>query len=138
MGKYVDVSDETLKMFQEKFEATQLQYVLKMKVLAVASQKDLIVPTKASGIVQHLNGIDLFFFINEEVFDGLEEVSKHLLIEEAMARVNFDEEKEKLTINKGDIHTPSLYLQKHGLNAYLAAIQNIAQVIEGMKQDKKA
>lgn len=137
MAKYEEVFEDVEKMFVEAFASSGLERFVRVKMLAVgAKQKDIIKPMKASDIVKHLNDIDIFLFVNETVFDRLEEVSKRILIEEAIARIQYDSEKDKLSINKGDIHTPGLLLRKHGLDAYESVHMNISQVIESLKEDK--
>jgi len=136
MAKYIDVDSDYEEMFQEAFMTKELDMILTLKVIAVDKQKDVIKPTKASDVVRYLNGIDVFMFLNQEVFQKLEEVSQRVLVEEAIAQIKFDVEKEKLTIDKGDIHTPSLFLKKHTLDTYLAVQQNVSQVLEQMKEEK--
>jgi hypothetical protein len=137
MAKYEDVYEDVEKMFVESFANSGLERFVKVKMLAVGpSQKDIIKPAKASDIVRYLNDIDVFMFVNETVFDQLEEVSQRILIEEAIARIQYDSDKDKLSINKGDIHTPSLLLRKHGLDAYEAVQHNISQVLEKIKEEK--
>lgn len=139
MAKYDDVYEDVGKMFVDAFAATDLErYGLRLRTISVGpTQKEIIKPAKAGDLVKYLNNIDIILFINETVFDKLEQVSKLLLIEEAMARISYDTEKEKLTIDKGDVHSPSLFLQKHTLDAYLAVQANVSQVLEQMKEEAK-
>ena len=134
MAKYIELEEDIEKMFEEAFRATELDLVLTMKVIAVDKQTEVIKPMKATDIVKYLNSIDLFMFVNQEVFQNLEEVSQRVLVEEAIAQVKFDVEKERLKIDKGDIHTPSLFLQKHSLETYLSVKHNVTQVLEQMKE----
>lgn len=139
MAKYDDVFEDVGRMFIEAFAATDLErYGLRLRTISVGpTQKEVIKPAKAGDLVKYLNNIDIILFINETVFDKLEEVSQRILIEEAMARISYDTEKEKLSIEKGDVHTPSLFLQKIKLDPYLAVQANISQVLEKMKEEAK-
>lgn len=139
MAKYDDVYEDIEKMFVEGFVSSDLErYGLRLKVLAVPeTTKDIIKPVKANDLVQYLNGIDIIMLVNQVVFDQLEELSQRILVEEAIARIKFDAEKEKLSIDKGDVHTPSLLLQKVTLPTYLAVQANVTQVLEKMKEAQK-
>jgi hypothetical protein len=136
MANYKDVSDYVKDMFDEGFVTADLDRLLTLKVLDVENQKDVIKPAAATPIIRFLNSIDVFMFVNEEIFLGLEEVSQRILVEEAVAMVQYDDEKNKVKVDKGDLHTPSLFLRKYGLDAYEAAKLNIVQVKEQLKEQK--
>lgn len=136
MAKYEDVSRDVKNMFDEAFVTADLDRLLTLKVLDVEGQKDVIKPMAATEIIRFLNSIDVFIFINEEVFTQLAEVSQRILVEEAVAMIQYDDEKNKVKVDKGDLHTPSLFLRKYGLDAYEAAKLNIVQVKEQIKEQK--
>lgn len=136
MAKYNDAFESTQEMFAEVWRASGLDLVLTAKVISVDKQKEVIVPKKASPIMKYMNDIDVFFFVNDLVFDRLEDVSKRYLVEEAVARVAFDPEKEKLSILKGDVETFNLLLRKYSLDIYESMKANISQVEQQIKEDK--
>jgi hypothetical protein len=137
MAKYEEVYEDTKELVDAAFQKSNLHVLMNMRVLRVEKQKEVIKVAKAGDMVRFLNGIDVFMFIHEDLFDRLEAESKNILIEEAIARIKFDVEKEKLTIDKGDVHTPSLLLKKHGFNKYEAMMMNISQVAETLKEENK-
>jgi molybdopterin/thiamine biosynthesis adenylyltransferase len=136
MAKFEEVYESTQEMFDEVMRASELDLVITAKVLRVEKQKEVIVPKKATPIVTYLNNIDVFFFVQDEVFDRLEDVSKRYLVEEAIARLAFDPEKNKLSILKGDVETFNLLLRKYSLDIYESMKANISQVVQEIKEDK--
>jgi hypothetical protein len=137
MAKFGDVIEDTQDMFNEVIRTTNLEQVLTSKVLHVEGQKDVIVVKKATPREQYLNGIDVFYLVNDEVFTGLQEVSQRYLVEEAVNSVSFDFEKERLKIVKGDVDTFNLLLRKYSLDIYESMKADISQVKEQIKEAKQ-
>lgn len=136
MSKFNDVVESTQEMFDEVMRISELDIVITVKVLHVENQKDVIVAKKATPREKYLNDIDVFFLVNDEVFDRLEDVSKRYLVEEAIASVGFDPEKNRVSIIKGDVETFNLLLKKYSLDIYETMKANISQVKQEIKEDK--
>lgn len=136
MAQFDEVVESTQDMFDEVIRISELDIVLTFKILRVEKQKEVIVPKKATPIVKYLNDIDVFFFVNDEVFDRLQDIHKRYLVEEAVARLSHNPENDKLTILKGDVETFQLLLRKYSLDTYEGMKMDISQVTQDIKEDK--
>lgn len=136
MAKFEEVFESTQELFNEVLRDSGLDVVLRTKILRVEKQKDMISPKKASPIVKYLNDIDVIFTVNDEVFDRLSDINKRYLVEEAVTKVGFNPENEKITIIKGDVDTFNLLLRKYSLDIYESMKMNISQVLQEIKEDK--
>lgn len=137
MEKFSEVFESTQDMFDEAMRTSGLDVLITAKVLRVPKQKEVIVPKKATPIISFLNNIDIFFYVQEEVFDRLEEISKRYLVEEAVNRIAYNFERSTIAINKGDVETQLLLLRKYGLDIYEALKVNIDQVETKLKEEKE-
>ena len=60
----------------------------------------------------------IIILLNEQIFEQLDEEQKLMVVEELIARIYFDDEKEKLSIVSPDVNTFSLLLRKYGYDKY--------------------
>ncbi len=136
MAKFFEITDEDIvDQLKTAFELRDLHLVMKMEIIGVEKQKEPIKVTKASDLVRFLSGIDIVIYVNEDVFMRLEEPSKAILVDESMSRIVYDSEKDNIKIEKGDVHTQSLVLEKHGFEQYQSMMINISQVLEQIKEE---
>jgi TRAP-type C4-dicarboxylate transport system substrate-binding protein len=94
MAKFTEVSDELQERFNEiRNKQTSLPDFIKIKLLNNEKQKDIYSPAKANGVIEYLNEIEFLIFVNEDLFDKLDDEARDI-IEEALAYVGFDQDKE--------------------------------------------
>ena len=78
---------------------------------------------------------DLYIFVNEQIFEQLEDWQKVIVAEEALAGVYFDTEKDKLEIKKGDVETFSGLLSKYGYDRYEVVRESIKTLYQVEKEE---
>jgi hypothetical protein len=61
---------------------------------------------------------DIIILLNEQIFEQLDEEQKLMVVEELIARIYFDNEKDKISIVSPDVNTFSLLLRKYGYDKY--------------------
>ena len=117
MANYVEVLEETKKIFDERILAAGLDN-LDIKILANNDLKIIGKASKANDIIKYMNSIDVIVVINEDIFDQLEEHQKLMKAEELLCGVSVDSETGKLTIKSGDVNTYSGFLRQRGYEAF--------------------
>ena len=80
--------------------------------------KEIAKVVKANDLVKHMTNEDIIILLNEQVFEQLEDEQKLMVVEEQIAKIYFDEEKDKLSIVSPDVNTFSLLLRKYGYERY--------------------
>ena len=132
MPKFQAPSDELIKKFDSILKKTSIVDLIQFRILDSPSLKEPIMIAKASPIVNHLNSIDVLLYFNEELFDMLDESLQDIAIEEKLAQVYFDSEKDKVVMLKPDLTTFSGIIGKYG-DEYFRLFESI----KAMKQQKE-
>ncbi len=135
MAKYQEITDLTQEKFDKVLETTGIPEFITFKLLHNEKQKEPITIVKASEVFKYINKIDVLVFINETMFDKLDTtpIFQTIIIEEALAQVYYDSEKDKLTMIKPDLVTFSGILGKYK-NDYLAAFECV-KTLKGQKEN---
>ncbi len=114
-----DNFDELADYIQEFFEEMQnklaLPVDLKYVFQANIKQKTLVTIKKIPDNYSVLLGADLLVTFNEDFFDVFDEDSKKILIDQELAKVEFNTEKGTLKIVQADLITSSLIIKKYTL-----------------------
>ena len=115
MSKYNEVYADTQRLFDSVIDETGLEQVINFKVLSCNSlKKKACDAVKAGDIVKYMTEKDIIILVNEPVFERLTEEQRKIAAEEAVAKVGFDYEKDKIVMSQPDVSTFSLVLVKHG------------------------
>ena len=140
----VEVSEDIQKLFWDKINTTELERLVSFEFLSTPKLKTVIkveVPAEKSTL-KITTGVDVFIHVDEEVFNGLNEETKIIIIEESISELYFDDskgEEGKLTKVTKDINTFSGVISKFG-DRYLEAIKNIrliqSQIADKEKEEK--
>ena len=114
-----DNFDELSDYIQEYFENMQnklaLPVNLKYVFQAYKKQKTLITIKKVPDNYSVLLEADLLVTFNEDFFDAFDEDSKKILIDQELAKVEFNTEKGTLKIVQPDLVTSSSIIRKYTL-----------------------
>ncbi len=122
--KFQSVLDETQEMFNELLNKTSLPSYVRFKLVHNPKQKTITNVVKASdlysNILSLITGEDyerlIVIILNEEWFDKLsDENLKTLVLEEALASVSYDMEKDRISIEKPNVQTFMTILKKYGV-----------------------
>ena len=92
---------------------------------------------KANDYEKHKTSVDVKIFINEDVFEKLDEVQQLIVAEAALAYVSYDFEKDKLTISKPDVMGHSGVISKFGDKVYLNTLEVIRATFAQLKEEKE-
>ena len=135
MAKFTEVSDE----LQERFnfirnKQTSLPDFITIKLLNNEKQKDIYSPAKANGAIEYLNQIEFLIFVNEDIFNKLDDEARDIIIEEALAYVGFDQDKEVVSKATPDYTTFSGLQAKY--DKKLSRAKELVRTIIQQKADE--
>lgn len=114
MANYQEVNETTQEMFTKAISESDLSRYLKITVLANNKSKELFKIMKANDILKYMTDDDVIIILNENIFEKFSDEQKLLIIEESLAYVGFDTEKDKVVITAPDFITHSGVLRKYG------------------------
>lgn len=143
MAKFFETSQDVLEFVEGKFAETGLDNYVQLKVISVSKQAQVFKVAKASSMVEFLGHLDdaVVISVYEEVFDRLDEKSRELLTEDAIAQISYDNEKDKLIVTQPQISVTVGGRRKFGeplIDAEETAIHLIASIEEEEKERKAA
>lgn len=118
MSRYHEVFQDHEKLFTEFIDSIESISHLNVKILGYNKLKEICKVSKATDILKHITNEDIIILLNETIFEQLEEDQKYMVVEEHVASIYYDPEKDKLSLIKPDVNTFSLLLQKHGYAKY--------------------
>jgi hypothetical protein len=114
MAKYHEVFEDHEELFINFISQIDSLRDLNVKILGCNRLKEICKVSKASDILKHMTNEDVIILLNEAIFEKLEAEQKNMIVEEYVARIYFDPEKDKLTLINPDFSTFSLLLLKYG------------------------
>ena len=99
MAKLFETNEELVDLIHRKFEETGLGAMgVKLKVLSITKQKEIIKISKTSATTAFLTHKDIQITVFEEPFERLSIDMKERIIETALSNVWYDSEKDKLNV----------------------------------------
>lgn len=137
MSNFIEISDELEKQFNDiRTKQTSLPDFVTIKLLNNPKQKDIFKVFKASKIVTYLNQIDALVFINEDLYNMLDEESQSILLEEALAYISYDSEKDVTNITTPDVVSFSGLISKY--NEKFFRYHELVKMLIQQKEDDKS
>ena len=118
MAKFEEVFQDTQGLFNNFIGQIENLNGVNIKILAQNRLKEIGKVVKANDLVKHMTNEHIIILLNEQIFEQLDEEQKLMVVEELIARIYFDDEKEKLSIVSPDVNTFSLLLRKYGYDKY--------------------
>ena len=118
MAKYHEVFDDHEKLFTDFIKQIDSLHGLNVKILGCNKLKEICKVSKSTDILKHMANEDIIILLNETIFEKLEDEQQLMVVEEHVARIYFDTEKDKLTLITPDVNTFSLLLRKYGYPEY--------------------
>jgi len=135
MAKYEEPFGDTQEIFDGVIANAELDRYVNIKLLSDNKCKTITKVVKANPLLKFETKNDLYIFVNEQIFEQLEDWQKVIVAEEALAGVYFDTEKDKLEIKKGDIETFSGLLSKYGYERYEVVRESIKTLYQVEKEE---
>lgn len=136
--KYEEPFKDTLELFNGVIAGRDLDILINIKILTDNKLKTVTKLKKADDLVKFETGKDLYIFVNEQIFEQLEEWQQLIVVEESIAGVYFNSEKDKLEIKKGDVATFSGLLRQYGYDNYENVTESIKTLYSVEKENAEA
>lgn len=136
MAKFEEPFIDTVALYDEKIKAIGLDQFINIVVVTNNTAKEIFKVTKANELLKYRTGDDVLIVLNEKIFDQLEDVQKHILVEESLASIHFDTEKDKLIITKPDVVAFSGILSKYSFDTWTVLHESIKSLYDADKNDE--
>lgn len=114
MAKFEEVFEDTRVLFTNFISKIDSLTEVNVNILAVNKLKEIGKVSKTNDLLKYETDYDVYIFLNERVFEQLEDEQKLMVVEELIAQIYFDAEKGKVTLIKPDFTTFSLLLERYG------------------------
>lgn len=114
-GDFHELADYVQDFFNEMKQKLNLPVDIKYAFQAYDKQKALISIKKIPDNYSVLIGADLLVTFNEDFFDAFDDESKKILIDQELAKIEFNMDKGTLKIVKPDLVTSSSIIKKYSL-----------------------
>jgi len=137
MAKFETPFDDTMKIFQGVIDATDLERLITFDIVTNNKLKEIGKVSKTNDYEKHKTGVDVKIFINEEVFEKLDEVQQLIVAESLLAYVSYNHEKDTLAIAKPDVMGHSGVISKFGDKLYLNTLEIVRETFASLKQAKE-
>lgn len=113
MAKYEEVFEDTQTLFTEMIDKSGLNSI-NITVLANNKAKELFKINKANDLLKYRTDDDIIIVINEKIFEKFSDEQKMIIVEEAIANIHFDFDKDKVVITPPDFVAHTGILRKYG------------------------
>ena len=144
MGKLFATCEDITEMIMEEFDKTGLEaYGINLKIMSTKKAKDILKVSKASATTEFIIKRDsvIQICVYEAAFDRLPDDAKHLLIEMALSTINYDSEKDKLSVESNPyiplFNAKRKYDAQTALNIMELGYTVISQIEEEEKMKKE-
>lgn len=121
--QFHELADYIEDFFNEMKQKLNLAVDIKYAFQANDKQKSLVVIKKVPDNYAVLIKADLLVTFNEDYYDAFDEESKKILIDQELAKIEFNMEKGTLKISKPDLVTSSAIIKKYSLESVERANQ---------------
>ena len=81
---------------------------------------------------------DVIIQVNEPIFDQLEDTQKEYIVNDLLAKIVYDMDKDKISIVNPDVSTFSGVLRKYGIDTYQSIKESIAVLLEQKQIEEDA
>lgn len=139
MSKFEEVFEDTLELFQKHINESSIPKFIKIKILSNNKiKKDFGSVNKSQDIVKYMTDYDIIIQVNEPIFDQLEGTQKEYIVNDLLAKIVYDMDKDKITIINPDVSTFSGVLRKYGIDTYQSIKESIAVLLEQKQIEEDA
>ncbi len=120
MSNFTDVFEDFEALFTNYIAQIDNLSQVSIKIIANNRLKEIGKIVKANDLLNYLTQEDVIILLNEEIFEQLIPDQQLMVVEELVAQIYFDMDKDKVVIVKPDVNTFSLLLRKYGYDKYEA------------------
>lgn len=137
MANLRNVSDEVKETFNRVLNETSIPEWVNFEVLANDKQKEVYIIKKANDLIEHLtDGINFVVILNEEIFDQLPDHQQEMLLNESLAGVTVDFEKDTVALEKPNFTTYGSILRTYGHEDVISLKESIKSLYDAKKQQE--
>lgn len=137
MAKWTEPSDETHREIMNYLTQVGLENLIHTKIIVNDEQKDLFSVKKETPASKFAYGYDLKIIVNEIIYEGLDDESRRLAIEEALAGTHYDLENDRLVVSPKDKVYRS-FIDKRGWDRYEVLMESIKSLKDKAKNEKNS
>lgn len=135
MAKFDEPFEDTQALYDEKIKAIGLDQYINITVVVNNTAKDLFKVNKANELLKYRTGDDVLIVLNEKIFEQLTDVQKHIVVEDSLASIHFDTEKDRLIITKPDVIAYSGILSKFTFETWNVVRESIKTLYAAEKSE---
>ena len=96
--KLFETSEDIRNLAFEKWEETDLDNVINLKIISTPKAKTILNVQRANATTHFLTQKDVIVTVYEEAFDRLTDEHKAILLEGILSNVSYDSEKDKMLV----------------------------------------
>jgi hypothetical protein len=137
MGKFEEPFEDTQAMYTQAISNAGLANNVNITVLTNNKAKEIFKVNKAGDLLHYRTGDDVIIVINEAVLEALTPEQQVIVVEESLAAISYDAEKETIVIGKPDVQTFSGVLAKHTFATWNTLRESIKSVYDAAKQEEE-
>ena len=135
MAKFDEPFEDTQALYDEKIKAIGLDQFINITVVVNNTAKDLFKVNKANDLLKYRTGDDVLIVLNEKIFEQLTDAQKHIVVEDSLASIHFDTEKDRLIITKPDVIAYSGVLSKFTFETWNVVRESIKTLYAAEKSE---
>jgi hypothetical protein len=136
MPKYCDVSPETKEFIEQKLSDAELDNYIDTIIIADDAQKDVYKVQKCTALLEHLTSCQVIITMNDDIFFDLPPEYQEIVIDEALAHIYYNDEKDKVVITKPDVNSYSLLLKKYTFDEYMVMVESVKSLYDNKKNQE--
>lgn len=125
MAKFEAPFEDVEQLFNEKIQTRNLDQFINIAIVVNNKAKEIFKVVKANDLFKHRTGDDVIIILNQNIFDKLEDLHKHIVVEDALACIHYDTEKDKLIMTKPDVIAYSGVLSKFTFDTWNVVRESI-------------
>lgn len=135
MAKFDEPFEDTQALYDEKIKAVGLDQYINITVVVNNTAKELFKVNKANDLHKYRTGDDVLIVLNEKIFEQLTDAQKHIVVEDSLASIHFDTEKDRLVITKPDVIAYSGILSKFTFDTWNVVRESIKTLYAAEKTE---
>jgi hypothetical protein len=135
MAKFDEPFEDTQALYDEKIKAVGLDQYINITVVVNNTAKELFKVNKANDLLKYRTGDDVLIVLNEKIFEQLTDAQKHIVVEDSLASIHFDTEKDRLVITKPDVIAYSGILSKFTFDTWNVVRESIKTLYAAEKTE---
>jgi TRAP-type mannitol/chloroaromatic compound transport system substrate-binding protein len=136
MSKYKELHEGTKALYDQAILQTNLGQLINIAIFADDNSKEIFKLVKANELLKFRTQDDLIILVNEKIIDQLTPEQRLIVVQESLAGVSYDTEKDKLVIETPDFMAHTNILRKYSFEVIDVIRESIKSILLAEKQQK--